>query len=332
MKFIGIDGGGTKTIGVLTDETGKVIVSHKVGGTNPNGVGMNQVKIELASLIGYLLNGMELSELAGCFVGMAGIDHPTRRAEVIELLHQLLPDVAVEVDIDPVNALYSGSRNGTGVVFISGTGSICFSMNTQGERIRVAGWGYLLGDEGSGFDFGRRTLEAVMKGYDGRIAPPPFFTAKVLEFFQCESSQDLIPLIYEPGMEKSKISAVAPLLFAAVEDGDPIAKQIVEDVMSEILLIIKTALNHTKQVDGAETQVVLVGGIFQKQKRLVSIMKYRMEAEGYTIQWIVPEVPPVAGAAAKAIMNKLGSIPFDFNKQFTRSMKICQNQKGEELS
>lgn len=322
MKFIGIDGGGTKTIGVVTEETGKVIVSHTVGSTNPNGVGMNQAKTELATLIRHLLDKVNLAELAGCFAGMAGIDHPSRRAEVGQLLRQLLPGVPVETDIDPVNALYSGSMSGTGVVFISGTGSVCFSMNAKGERIRVGGWGYLLGDEGSGFDFGRRTLEAVMKGFDGRIDRPPSFTANVLDYFQCESAKDLIPLIYEPGKEKSKISAVAPFLFKAFEDGDPMAKQIVDDVMKEILMMIRTALNRLEQPDGAEAQVVLVGGVFQKQKMVVSMMKTRLEEEGYAIRWNVPHVPPIAGAAAKAIMNKLGTIPSDFNKQFTKSFMM----------
>jgi N-acetylglucosamine kinase-like BadF-type ATPase len=319
MKFVGIDGGGTKTIGVVTDETGKVMVSHTVGGTNPNGVGIDQVKKELATLVRYLLDKVDLTELAGCFAGMSGIDHPTRRAEVGGWLRELLPGVPVEIDIDPVNALYSGSKNGTGVVFISGTGSICFSLNAQGERIRVGGWGYLLGDEGSGFDFGRRTLEAVMKGFDGRIERPPLFTAYVLEYFRCESSQDLIPLIYEPGMEKSKISAVAPLLFKAFEEGDPTAKQIVDDVMEEVLLLIQTALNRLDQTNGEMNQVVLVGSVFQKQKLLVSMMKSRLEEAGYTAEWNVPEVPPVAGAAAKAIVNKLGKIPSDFDTQFNKS-------------
>ena len=51
----------------------------------------------------------------------------------------------------------------------SGTGSISYCYNKKTNELnRVGGWGYVLGDEGSGYDIGRQALVAIMKSYDGR--------------------------------------------------------------------------------------------------------------------------------------------------------------------
>ena len=50
-----------------------------------------------------------------------------------------------------------------------GTGSISYCYNKKTNELnRVGGWGYVLGDEGSGYDIGRQALVAIMKSYDGR--------------------------------------------------------------------------------------------------------------------------------------------------------------------
>jgi N-acetylglucosamine kinase-like BadF-type ATPase len=325
MNFLGIDGGGTKTIGVIADSNGRVIASQTVGSTNPNRVGMQQAKEELTKLIRNLQGKLpEEGALAGCFAGMSGIHHPTRKAEMEQTLRQLLPSIPIEADIDPVNALYSGgSRNGAGVVFISGTGSICFAVDPQGDRIRVGGWGYLLGDEGSGFDFGRRALEAVMKGYDGRIGLPAF-TDRILRHFQCESPEDLIPAIYELSQERSKIASAAPVLFEAYNEGDSSAERIVLRGIDEMATIIHTALNRLRagQTFQTDAQIILVGSVFQKQEELVSLLKRRLEQSGCLAECFVPRLPPVAGAVAKAILNHTGAIPADFEKRFSESFSV----------
>ncbi|MFP3490923.1 BadF/BadG/BcrA/BcrD ATPase family protein, partial [Staphylococcus sp. SIMBA_130] len=77
----------------------------------------------------------------------------------------------VTVNIDAINALYSGTLGKPGIVQIAGTGSITFSINHDGLSDRVGGWGYLIGEMGSGFALGRDALEAAFLAHDGLGTP-----------------------------------------------------------------------------------------------------------------------------------------------------------------
>ena len=52
----------------------------------------------------------------------------------------------------------AGIGHEPGVVIIAGTGSIAYGHNGQGQAARAGGWGYVLGDEGSGYWIGRHAL------------------------------------------------------------------------------------------------------------------------------------------------------------------------------
>ena len=69
---------------------------------------------------------------------------------------------------DALVALTAGAGDGPGIVVICGTGSICYGRNDAAEAARSGGWGYILGDEGSGYWIGRGALAAVVRHADGR--------------------------------------------------------------------------------------------------------------------------------------------------------------------
>jgi len=77
--------------------------------------------------------------------------------------------LAEHVDIvhDAEVVLTVGVRQGRGIGLIVGTGSVAMGVNAGGEQIVIGGWGHLFGDQGSGFDLGRRALAAVADAVDG---------------------------------------------------------------------------------------------------------------------------------------------------------------------
>src|SRR5437764_3315818 len=68
---------------------------------------------------------------------------------------------------DAVSALAGATASGQGIITIAGTGSIAFGRNASGRTARAGGWGYIFGDEGSGFDIVRQALRAALRMEEG---------------------------------------------------------------------------------------------------------------------------------------------------------------------
>src|SRR4029453_12414402 len=64
--------------------------------------------------------------------------------------------------------LAAGAPEGWGVALIAGTGSFCWGRDAAGRSARVGGWGFLLGDEGSGYDLAVQALRLATQTADGR--------------------------------------------------------------------------------------------------------------------------------------------------------------------
>ena len=167
--FIGIDGGGTKTSAVAADERGTVLGQVTAGPTNPNGDDIERIRTVFHTIKQQLTPFVSDWEDAVVFAGIAGVIHPVIHRKVSACLREVFSGVArLDLDHDGMNALAAVTYGDPGVVQIAGTGSLTFGLGKQGKRCRIGGWGYLIGDEGSGFDLGRRALIRVMKAYDGR--------------------------------------------------------------------------------------------------------------------------------------------------------------------
>ena len=62
-------------------------------------------------------------------------------------------------------------RNSKVPLSFQGQGPIVYGINADGKEARASGWGYLLGDEGSGYDIAIKGLRAVARAADGRGRP-----------------------------------------------------------------------------------------------------------------------------------------------------------------
>ncbi|MGO3152965.1 MAG: N-acetylglucosamine kinase [Galactobacter sp.] len=111
-------------------------------------------------------------------IGSTGVaDVPGLAREIRELLDTLdvpgarlsdRPHVAqLYVAHDSVTSYLGALGNRNGVVVAAGTGSITLGVGPD-STARVDGWGYFLGDDGSGFAIGKNGWRAVMRHVDGR--------------------------------------------------------------------------------------------------------------------------------------------------------------------
>lgn len=298
MYVLGIDGGGTKTSGVVADENGKVYIESHTGPSNPSTLTGQKLEAVLKCLIRDLekQDPIIFAQLAVCFAGMSGAGDSWRRdAEFIEILTKYLPpQTEVVVRNDAYNALYAETLGKPGIVQIAGTGSISFGINNDNKTVRSGGWGYLFDEAGSGFHLGNEALRAVFKNYDDR-GPHTSLTEKIIKHFNVAEVTDLVGEIYGPDHPRSVIAQLAPLTIAAAESGDGVATAIIRRACEEILKCIEAC--HKKLFDWDHpTIIVLSGGVFANSHQLVGCLNELSKKTMPNIVFRKASWAPVGGA------------------------------------
>ncbi len=212
---VGIDAGGSKTRAFAVDQGGAVVGRGAGGGAGRGaGGGANLLSSPdpAGSIAAALAESLGSAKPEAVVLACSGGDRPADREKGRAILTQLVgPTVRIEVTHDAIAALYAGNPMGCGVVLIAGTGSIAFGRNDEGEEQRAGGWGYLIGDEGSGVWLGLEGLRAAAHHTDGRGGATAI-TAHLLRDLGVEAFMDVIPQLY--GRPHP-----APAIVAAVSGG-----------------------------------------------------------------------------------------------------------------
>ncbi len=320
MYVFGIDGGGTKTIGVLCDSKGRIQWQGIAGPTNPNSLGYETVEEEMKRLIETLQAEApeKFINISSFFAGMSGVDRDDDKLKMTQLFQKYLPlGCRIQVDNDAVNALYSGTLGKPGVVNISGTGSITFGINDNHERARVGGWGFILDDPGSGFSIGKRAVKAAFDEYDG-YGEKTVLTSAILSTLGVEKVPELIPIIYNFKKSRETIASLSSLVVQAADAEDEIAKGILQQAGTEMGLNIRRLILKLFKDEQAEKKipVVLTGGIYHHVSRFLPMIEENLKFLYIKPTIIIPKLPPVAGSVIAAIQNSGEGVNESFISHF----------------
>jgi N-acetylglucosamine kinase-like BadF-type ATPase len=294
--FIGVDGGGTKTRTVIVSSSGDLVADLSYRGSNINHYPWGPFKDLLDGLSAAIRKRLPVeAEPAAVFLGMAGIDRHRRKEEVKALIQAQWPGVPVALVHDALPALVSGAGKKEGIVLIGGTGAFAFGINEYGAQHQVGGWGFLLGDEGSGYDIGRRALQAVMKHFDGR-GPDTLLVKKVLENYGIGHQNEFIPIVYSPDFTRDQIAAVARLVFEASSQGDALSLHLLDQAAGELCELVDVMLRRLPFTASVVT-VVVTGGLFHEGSPLTRMLQQRLRGRAEVVR---NEHPPALGAAVLA--------------------------------
>lgn len=290
MYLLGVDGGGTKTDAVLCDGDGRVLCRARSGAASLTGQSEELAFMHLEEALRRVTEPIGGREAAidAFFAGISGGGLEVNRQRFRAMFEQLLPGARVrENKSDSVNALSAGVGSEDGVIAIAGTGSSVFAR-VKGEMHQVGGWGYLLGDEGSGFDLGRRALMAALRDLDGR-RERTCLRAACEEQAGC-TLRELVVRLYSQD-SKRVIASYAPLLLQAAEAGDAVAAGELRQAAGEMAWAIKTAAKI------CESGRVVMGGSVWKSEAYRRAVKQEL-GEGFEL--IEAQLPPVYGSAVEA--------------------------------
>ncbi len=250
--YLGIDGGGTKTELALADETGILLQTVVLGSSNPNDIGIESALSILREGISEVCAGIPKSRIS-LFAGLAG----GGTADVKEKLASFLDGFGFArsaVGSDAENAVSAGLGQQNGVVCILGTGSVVFAQQA-GKLHRVGGYGYLLGDAGSGFALGRDAVLAALQYEDGSGAPTALYEA-VKEKCGTERVLDALGAFYRGG--KRRVAEFAACVLDAYARGDDLSTQILMKNLAEVAEMVHSA---AARLECARVPVVLCGGV-----------------------------------------------------------------------
>jgi N-acetylglucosamine kinase-like BadF-type ATPase len=193
-------------------------------------------------------------------------------------------------------AVLAAGEVASGIVVIAGTGSFVWGCNPAGETARAGGWGYLLGDEGSGYDLGRRALMAVMAAYD-RHEPPSALTTAVLKHFSIAMPSDLVGRVYGSAAVRTDIAGLAPVVLRLMTAGDVAAQSLVlksvDDLVGQIRLV-----SAGLRFGSAPRSLVCSGGLFRDNAFLHALQQALRSDAGLLCRR--PRRTPAEGAALLA--------------------------------
>ncbi|WP_339226604.1 BadF/BadG/BcrA/BcrD ATPase family protein [Oceanobacillus sp. FSL K6-2867] len=317
MYVLGIDGGGTKTKGVITKLNGEKIAEATVGPTNPNSIKKSDLKKELCNLFTLLKqqNTSCFFQLKHVFAGMSGVGHPATKNMVQKVLTDLLPEhVNITVETDAINALYSGTLGKPGIVQIAGTGSITFGLNKEGVSTRIGGWGHLIGEMGSGFALGRDALEAAFLAHDG-LGKSTIISESLLEHFQAVKLSDIIHFVYQEKNQKERVASLSKIVMKAADNGDQVAQEIIRknaEYMGKSIAFLLIKLFYERE----EIPIVVTGGIFNRLDLFQTIIEEEIRQQQLNPLLIVPKMEPVGGAVVAALIEENIVVCSDFVESF----------------
>lgn len=305
MHVLGIDAGGSKTVALVADHSGRVVGEGRGGGANLQTEGELQVEKVLHDVIERAMNGRFETPDAVC-LGMAGVDRDSDGRVIRDVMRRLGFRQNTLIVNDALIALVAGAGASPGVVVISGTGSIAYGVSHRGLAARAGGWGPTLGDEGSGYWIGRRALEAVVRDVDGR-GPRTALTSKVLEYFSLASPELLVSEVYHQPQGRRAIASLAPVVDRARANGDLVAAEIMIDAADELARAAGTVINRL-DMRGEQFPILLAGGMLKRSEWLAAELERRM-AEAAPRGAVLPLTEePVVGALRLATAAATGGV------------------------
>ncbi|WP_308211682.1 BadF/BadG/BcrA/BcrD ATPase family protein [Actinoallomurus soli] len=296
---MGVDAGGTNTRAAIVTLDGIVAGRGRGPGANPNS--STDPAGALASAVGDALGDLDRLQVVGGVFGIAGAGAAGRSKAVaaataawreLGLLGE--PEVVTDIAV----AFAAGSPAPAGLVVFGGTGAGAAVVD-DGEVVRRAdGYGWLVGDEGSGVWIGAEAVRAALRAYDGR-GRPTTLAESVPRLLLGEAAgplladvdlkaltdgagdtgaaamssgaalpQAVLREVY--GGPPAGLGRAAPLVTAAAAAGDEVARRIVAEAAEWLLADVDAVRPALEEIIGAGRDggsgpgIVVAGSLLEK--------------------------------------------------------------------
>lgn len=318
---IGVDGGGTKTSACLVQfeiaedspsisevnqlETScNVIAEAKSGPANINRVGWESAKNCVEQAIDHVIRNAEQvvghslrNSVGGICLGLAGAGNESAVAKWNAFASERGWSQNVEVVNDAVPLFEFTNPHRAGIAVIAGTGSLVVLRDELQTYHRRGGWGARVGDPASGLWLGRELIRSVSEVVDG-IRTGATARQYLYDWLSLKTDSALRNWIRNEDEFESRITALAPRICRAANEGEPICRGICDEAISYLVQLIQSIQVHTS-ADGFD--LVLSGGLLVNDDGMAQgLLKNLAAVDCSPVQWICA-IRPELGAARRAM-------------------------------
>jgi len=300
--ILGVDGGGTQTKCSIISLDGFFHASGKAGPSNPITIGVEEAHRNIMEAVKKASKKCGINKFKTSVLGIAGTD----RSKLKDVLFDMLPENFGEKEIvsDAEAAVAGAIACKPGIIVIAGTGSIVYGKNWEGVTARAGGWGWRLGDEGSGYTIGKNAIISSLKAHDGR-GPPTSLTSLITKKLGLEKLEEIIDWAYDHGRQPRDFASLVPIVRKAEKDGDEVASLVLGEAGSDLGLVTHAVIRRL-DLD-KEFPAAFSGGIFKDSGPYTIALEEVIRREAPECFFITPMFGADIGSCLLAL-EKLGII------------------------
>ncbi len=291
--IVGVDAGGSGTRVVVADGE-RIIGAAESDPANARTAGIEAAADAIAFAVRSATGASAPDALC---VGAAGAGSPSIAAALEAALRARLPGACVAVTDDARIALRAGAPEGDALALIAGTGSIAYA-EIAGRLYRAGGYGYLLGDEGSGAAIGIAAVRLLLRSYDGR-APRDAFLERIEAGLDGRDAHDIIARVADDTSPVRLLASLAPAVLTAAAQGERSATKIVQAAALELFDLLKSVVRQAA-IGTREMPVVFGGSLLLRNSMLTYLVETRITNEFPFLNVRKDVQPPEFGALALA--------------------------------
>ena len=296
--YIALDGGGSKLSGLLFNSEYQMISHAVAGGINQNIYSQVQVKEHIETCISQLFQkaDVRIQRIEQIFAAWnadyrIAVERHCPCGEMVRLGEGYLGVLACGMT--------------SGICALSGTGSDIFYIRDGKELDAIGGWGYLLGDIGSGIWIGRQALRSMLNYMEGG-EPETYLHQLIKEKYHPACPSDMSQVIYSATSPPYKLGTFCKIVNQAAEQGDPNAKGIL--TRGGIMLAQSVEKMVKKHQISGETAICTTGSVFRYCTDLCSAFDLYIgeHLPEYTLHHAIFE--PIIGCVIHKLIEKQGCL------------------------
>ena len=292
--FLGVDIGNSKSHALIAAEDGRCAGFGAAGPGSWEAVGWQDAQKVLHTIVGKALAQSDIrpEKIAGAGFGYAGYDWPEDRPDHVAMIESLeLANARYVLGNDTLVGLVAGAEQGWGVVIVAGTSNNCRGRDRNGREGRITGSSSWFGEYGGANEIVNKAVQAVALAWTCRGPATRLSEAFAAEVGATDTADLLAGLVRD---RYTLSAAAAPIVFAAAEQGDAVAQEII-NWAGRSLGDLANGVIYQLDLAAESFDVVLSGSLYKGGAMLIDPLRQTVQAVAPGANLVRLTAPPVVG-------------------------------------